>query len=613
MAKRKPAYRRAGPDAPPAPLAPPPPRQPLTAARWLPWLILAVTLLVFARVIWNDFGPVDDPSTISENPKLNPPNFTAEGVWWFWLHPFMGLYVPVTYLIWGLLAKATWIPTTDGRGLDARAFHAASLVAHTLSALMVYAVLRQLLKFGVGSASAGGIGRQRDGYRRGVIPSAKADPTRSESPWPAAAAALLFALHPLQVEAVAWTSGLKDLLYALFSLMALYLYLRAAQPGAEGDQSLNVSPRSAYVLGIVCMIIGMLCKPTAMVTPLIALIIDRLIVRRSWRQVIIATTPWFLAALPLAIVAKVVQPAAGIPAAPLWGRPILMGSSLSFYLWKLFVPTRFAFDYGWQPLAMLQKKWFLAIAIIPAALAIVCWPGRNRSRWPAAAGLVSIAALLPVLGFVPFLFQYYSTVADHYAYLAMLGPAMAVGWLLARVPAIWHRIAAGGAAIVLALLAALSFHDLSYWRTPDALLARELQITPNSLLGHNGLGKLHERRGAFKLAEREYLRTIALDPAYLPPRENLVSLYSYEGRAQEAIDQLHALMDIHTKLPAIYRQDYSGAFFEVGQLTLSLGRYGDAVRYFEEDIRLKPNHREGQEALARAREKLREASTRPAH
>src|SRR5205814_7538162 len=101
-----------------------------------------------------------------------------------------------------------------------------------------------------------------------------------------------------------------------------------------------------------------------------------------------------------------VQPSAGIPTAPFLQCPVVARASLAFYLWKLLVPAHFAFDYGWRPPIMLGKTWFWLIALVPAALALVLWVGRRRWPWLAAAGLVSVAALLPVLGLTPFLYQY---------------------------------------------------------------------------------------------------------------------------------------------------------------------------------------------------------------
>src|SRR4051812_47294409 len=130
----------------PPPKADLPIKDPARARNGIAWLLIIVTCATFASVATHDFGPIDDPISISENPKLNPPR--SDGLLWFWTHPHMALYIPVTYTAWWLLAKGTWveIPDENGHMLDARVFHAASLLAHVLSVLAVYGILHRLFR-----------------------------------------------------------------------------------------------------------------------------------------------------------------------------------------------------------------------------------------------------------------------------------------------------------------------------------------------------------------------------------------------------------------------------------------------------------------------------------
>jgi Flp pilus assembly protein TadD len=359
------------------------------------------------------------------------------------------------------------------------------------------------------------------------------------------------------------------------------------------------------------LLIALLCKPTAMVTPMLAAVLDYFILRRPLRKIARSILPWVLLVVPFAVVAKLVQPGSGIMSPPLWERPIVAGASLAFYLGKLLVPSNFTFGYDWVPLTMLQKNWFWAIAAVPLVLGALLWIYR-WPKWLVAACAISVAALLPVLGFVPFLFQFYSTVADHYVYLAMLGPAMALAWGVAQVPARRWREAAVLCVTVALVLSGLTLWHLRFWHDEPALLYHILAVRPGSLLAHNGLGKFYQGHRNYVRAEEEYRKTVALNPEYLSARENLVNIYSYLGRADEAIEQIHALMAIHAKLPERYREDYTGAFFEVGQLTLSQGRYADAVRYLTESVRLRPEHAESRRLLQLAKEKFQAAATQAA-
>src|SRR2546421_10959323 len=83
-------------------------------ARWAHWLLVAAVLLAFGRVVTDGIAPIDDADTIFANPRLspkdNPPRFNSDGVLWYWAHEHMGLYIPVTYSLWGVLARLTWVP-----------------------------------------------------------------------------------------------------------------------------------------------------------------------------------------------------------------------------------------------------------------------------------------------------------------------------------------------------------------------------------------------------------------------------------------------------------------------------------------------------------------------
>src|SRR2546423_3144236 len=98
--------------------------------RWAPLLLVVITLGTYAPLMGHSFTLMDDPRTLTENPRFNPPTWGAIG--YYWTHPHMELWVPVTYSVWGVLAMGTYVATPDEWGvhLDARVYHAASVLAH---------------------------------------------------------------------------------------------------------------------------------------------------------------------------------------------------------------------------------------------------------------------------------------------------------------------------------------------------------------------------------------------------------------------------------------------------------------------------------------------------
>src|SRR5205814_2325811 len=136
--------------------------------------------------------------------------------------------------------------------------------------------------------------------------------------WAACAGALIFALHPLQTEAVAWASGMKDLLAGMFVLVALWQYVAFAQSDERRrSRWLN------YVAAMLALALGMLAKPTAVVTPIIALLLDIGIIRRPIRDVMRCVWPMFLLAVPCVIWTRTAQPASLGAHVPLWLRPLI--------------------------------------------------------------------------------------------------------------------------------------------------------------------------------------------------------------------------------------------------------------------------------------------------
>src|SRR5947209_14020233 len=164
-----------------------------------PLLLLVITILVFGRITTHDFTYWDDAGTIHHNPRLNPP--TVKNVLWYWGHSELGLYMPVTYSVWGALAAVARLNEPDefGIALNPWLFHVVSLIVHVGSVILVFQILRRLIG--------------RDG--------------------PSFAGALLFAIHPQQSEAVAWASGLKDLLCGFFALLAIWEYMRFSDESAQ--------------------------------------------------------------------------------------------------------------------------------------------------------------------------------------------------------------------------------------------------------------------------------------------------------------------------------------------------------------------------------------------
>lgn len=419
-------------------------------------VVILAPAVAFAPILFNSFTTWDDPHTITENARLTLSNL---GYYWHPKHNVAGLYVPMTYTIW--IALAATSRAIHG-ALVAWPFHAASLAFHLLAVACVYLILRRLI-----------------GSPRG---------------WPECVGALVFALHPMQVEAVAWTSGLKDVGAAALALVALHQHVRG------GRLSRAVAP-----LAFAC---GMLFKPSAGSAIAIAIVIDVLILKRRTARDGLALLPWIVIAVPLLAIARHAQETQGIPTIQVPQRLLVASDAIAFYVFKLVAPLNLALDYGRKPDVVLGAGGAAHVTwIVPVSVAIVLLIA--RSRWLTAAALVFVAGLSLNLGLQPFQFQFYSTVADHYAYLAMLGLAMAAAWLASRKPAITTYTICG---VILAACAVLVVLQTRVWRNSIALFQRAVDVNPDSAGAHNNLGSALGAAGDLDQAQEHLLEAIRLAP-----------------------------------------------------------------------------------------------------
>jgi tetratricopeptide (TPR) repeat protein len=355
----------------------------------------------------------------------------------------------------------------------------------------------------------------------------------------------------------------------MFSLIALNQYVLAVQPTEEGElERLARRRRIHYGIGMLAMLLGMLSKPTAMVTPALALVIDLLILRRPWRQAIRTVLPYLLLALPCLVWTKLCQPASYLRHIPIWQRPLIAADALAFYLYKLLLPVHLAYDYGRSPWAIFETHWAWFTWIVPVTIGIVLYRYHNRCMPLLAGALLFVAAVAPLLGFSTFDFEMISTVCDHYLYLAMLGPALAATWALTRVRGEnrWPGIATYG---VLALLAARSVGQARYWQDSRTFFSHAIDVNPQSWSSWFGLAFVNHTGGR-ELAARA-------------TAEAHQGLDATQDRVL-ANDSLNEAMECYRQAIRFNAFDV-GAHHGYGSMLMYFGRYREAAHEFVEVVR----------------------------
>jgi tetratricopeptide (TPR) repeat protein len=485
------------------------------SSRAVCWAVLAAAVLaVHGRTIGFPFLDWDDPTAVTENPLLHPPTLANLGR--IWSAPWSGLYVPVSFSAWWIEMQVS-ILLDAARAPDARIFHAGLVLLHFLGACVVWRILRRLV----------------------------------EDPKAALLGALLFAVHPLQTESVAWITETRGVLASLLGLLALDLHL-AGMSREEGPSLLRHHVPSAILFSL-----AVLAKPTAVAIPLLAFLIDRFRLRLPLARIVPPV------AVGLAIVAADVLATASQQGgtsirveSPLAARPLVALDALGFYLRKLVAPFRLAADYGRRPDRIFESSAVYWTALIPIAAAgiLAVLPGRRTSLLALA---LFAAALLPVLGLVRFDYQAISTVADRYAYLAMFAPA----FLLAALASTRARLAFG--AVLVLAFGVVAFLDVPRWRDTGTLFAATLDVNPRSHIAWTQLGVADENAGRTDEAAARYRRALELEPGYPVAAGNLGRILRARGDLDASVAILRETVQRDPEYP-----------FAAQDLAISLVRRG---------------------------------------
>lgn len=530
-------------------------------------LLALIMLVVYGRVCNFRFLVWDDPTHVVDNRLVNPPS--AEGLATIWQQPYWGLYVPLSYTFFSAeasIARKT-SPGEIGSKANPAVFHVGNLMLHVGCVLLVFVLLRRL--FGHNGAAFAG--------------------------------ALLFGLHPLQVESVAWVSETRGVLCAFFSLVAILEYLRFGRFEHEDSAdsrmtktrlsySARLLPPMHYSLATLSFAAALLCKPAAVALPLVVGILAVGLLRHRLLRTLILLSPWFAMALGVTVLTKILQPGTSLAAAsPYWARPMLAGDALTFYINKLVAPVLLIPDYGRSPGAVMSDWTFYFAWLVPAALfaAFACL--RNRRIWLVASGIF-VCWLLPVLGFVAFDYQRLSTVADRYVYLSMLGPALALSWFLSRPRS---RRVVIGLATLLCIFAAMTFHHVSHWRDDESLLEYTLAVNPGSVMANCNLGFVLSQRGRHRAAVYFYEKALKTDPKHDLSHLNLGWALFSLGDVENAKQHLFEARRLMPDEPWVY--------FNLGSVAMHSGDDPAAAAYFEEAIKRDPRFFRAHANLANVR------------
>jgi tetratricopeptide (TPR) repeat protein len=481
-------------------------------------LLGAVILAVFWQVQHYQFVNYDDDVYVTENPQVRM-GLGGESVVWAFTAVHAGYWIPLTWL--------SYMLDCEVYGLHPGGFHLTNVLLHLLNALLLYLVFRRMT-----------------GAR-----------------WRSAFVAALFALHPLQVESVAWVTERKDVLSTLFWMLTLLAYLRYAE-----------NPRATRYLALLAAFsLGLMAKPMLVTLPFVLFLLDFWPLHRlgpsarspvtksreSGRSVVpftpLSRLVWEkLPLLALAATASVLayftqQMGGALRSLEGWPLNLRIANALVSYvsyLAKAIWPHRLAVFYPYPeaiPLWQAAGAGFLLVAV-----SFLVIRARRPCPYLAVGWLWFLITLLPVIGLVQVGLQ---AMADRFTYVPIIGLAIIVAWGVPDLLAPYRSrptVLTVSAGIVLSVLAARSWVQVQYWRNSGVLFEHALQVTQRNYLAHNNLG---------------------------------AALF-YQGKIEEAIDHYHQAVQI--------RPDYQRAYFNLGNGFAELGNIDAARRYYAKAPSFKP-------------------------
>ncbi len=525
---------------------------------WLLGLGLVAALVVaYLTALRGDFL-WDDDLHITANPTIVGPLGLKE----IWTTSAANYFPLVLTNFW--VQHALW-------GLNPLGYHLVTLAFHALSALLLWRVLARL-----------------------AVPGA----------WLGAA---LWALHPVQVESVAWICELKNTQSAAFFLAAILAWvswiektkandLAPAASAASGPS--HSSPRRCYFLALGCALLAILSKPSTVMLPVaLALVTWWLRRRLAWRD-LVSLVPFFaLSALAAGWTIweqRVHSGAEGAEWAQTWPeRFIVAGRALWFYLGKLAWP---------EPLIFIYPRWVLdagnALAFAPlfAALALLgfLW-WRRESAWrPVFITAVFFGALLfPVLGFFSVYFFRYSFVGDHFQYLASMCPLALAGagltLALQRLPAALAKLRFVFPAALLLVLGALTWRECGTYLNRETLWRTTLARNPNAAMAWFNLGDTLMQSGRPQESILALRRGLQLRPNDAPALNDLGCALVNLGDAKAALPVFAQALQS--------RPGYAEVHNNLGNALRALGRVDEAIAHYEEALKLRPDYAEAQNNL----------------
>jgi tetratricopeptide (TPR) repeat protein len=501
---------------------------------WVFGLFLVMATLLAYQPIWHAGFIWDDDCYVTGNLALR----SLKGLWQIW-------FVPATTPQYYPMAFTSFWVEYHLWQLNPLGYHLTNVLLQALNAILLWTVLRRL-----------------------DVPG----------PWLVAA---IFALYPVCVESVAWTSEIKNVLSGAFYLSAALLYLRF-------DRTRN---RSLYFVALGLFVLGLMSKSVIATLPAALLVVfwwQR--GKLSWKQDVLPLIPFFVAGVSAGLFTAWMEwTVVGAKGSEFnftfIERALIAGRAIWFYLGKLICPVNLIFIYPrWHVSQMIWWQYLYPATALLVTLGL--WLLSRRNRGPLAAWLFFVGTLFPALGFFNAYPFRYSFVADHFQYLATIGPlTLAVAGIdklfrrLGNEREFWEPRFFG---TLLLVLGGLTWYQCGMYADSEILWRVTLARNPDCWMARNNVGFVLAQKGEVDEAMAQFQQALQTNPEDPPSWNNVGNVLLHWGKVDEAIPYFQKALQLNP--------DYVEGHNNLGSALLQEGKVDEAMAQFQKALQIDPDY-----------------------
>ncbi len=495
---------------------------------------IAVTFAAFIPSLQNGFVNLDDPQYVTANPVIQ--KMSSENIRAVFQHQFVGNYQPLSMLSY----------MVDYQLFNLRPFgyHFVNLLLHLLSTFLVFLVIEKL----------------------------------SGKILVAFGTSVLFGIHPLHVESVAWIAERKDVLYGAFFLSSLYFYVLHTK--------LQQSFSRYFLLSLLLFICAVLSKAQAVVLPVALLLVDYLAGRKYSFRLFSEKILFFVLAVVFGWLAYQKQKEAGATQDYSYfsaaARILFPCYALVNYFRLIIFPFNLSCFYPYPETdAQINTGWVYAAPVFLLAITLVAWKYLRQSREFLFGIFFFLATILLVLQVIPLGDALY---ADRYTYIPSIGLFFAASWFFEKFYSERRNIKSSlqiGGAVALAALAITTLIRCGVWKDSITLYSDAIDKYPDVPILHNNRGAELYGAKRYEEALKDFERTVELKPRYPNGLTNLAVALEHFNRNEEALQKWNQAGSYFPKELKV--------FTGRANLLSSMGRYAEAANDFSKAIALKPN------------------------